>query len=134
MDKKILSSQFDYVKLYKKDDLKFIKLANKVKEVLSRYIDQETDLMTLKANNNWIYVVNCRLNPNNTVINVHIGASRQCEEIVLFLNVRRKNIRFYCAKTLEKSHNMPELNFHANHFVDEMLEWDAIKLAQENLK
>lgn len=131
----MLDMQDKYAKVYSKDkdNIKYTKLANRIKELMMLYIDQEASFMEYKLKNVWVYVVSCRFNPRHTAINIHISASDSSAlpSILKFFNDNKARVRFYCAKALGKTHNMPEFNFHENNMVEEILQWDQIKMSQE---
>ncbi len=123
-----LEKQSAYAQMYSKNDIKRIKLANQIKSVMTLYIQYDTELQQYIEKNVWIYVVSCRLNPNNKTVHVHIGTNGDKDEIVKFFTDRVKQIKFYCSKKMERTHTMPDMMFHADSLVDEMLEWDRIKM------
>lgn len=122
-----LDSQYEYAQVYDKRDVKYTKLAKRFEEVLTEYINETKDLDALKADNNWIYIAGCKFNANKTTVNIHIGSSQKCTEIVQFFAKNHKKIAFFCAKKLGKTYSMPNLNFHENHLIDEILELDQLQ-------
>ena len=129
-----MSTQDKYAKVYAKDkeDIKYTKLASRIQELLMFYIEQEPVLNEYKQKNVWIYVVSCRFNPRYTAINIHISVSenKYLHDVLKFFNNNKARVRFYCAKALGKTHNMPEFNFHENIMVEEILEWDSMRMSQ----
>lgn len=123
-----LEKQSAYAQMYSKTDVKRIKLANQIKTVMTLYIQNEQELQQYVEKQIWIYVVSCRLNANNKTVHVHIGTNGNKDEIMKFFTDRVKHIKFFCSKKMERTHTMPDMMFHPDNLVDEMLEWDRIKM------
>lgn len=101
-----------------KQNRRHLQVAQVFKKILAEYL-QDTDL--INRENNVISIVDVRVNPSLSFVDVNITSIFNTEEIVKTLNSHKQEVRRYCASNIRHLRYIPDIRFHLDKTVETLL-------------
>lgn len=94
-----------------------LQLAQSFKKIISEYVQHGTLLPECSLTS----VVEVRVNPSLSFIDVTISSAKDQKETVKLLNENSKEIKKYCSQSMKHLRYMPNIRFHEDDTVETLL-------------